>query len=345
MASARRTSHAPQPVRGVARTPSPAGITANFVEGEGVVLSWSAVAGATGYEIWSGPSSNPPSLAPVGTTATTGFTHEAASRQTHYYSIRATNAGGPGSFSNPASTFVNIPPAVPTNVTVNFVSGQGVVLSWSAVGGATGYEVWGGPAPDAGSLLLLGTSANAGFVDTGVAPGETRFYAIRATNTNGSGAFSNAGDHFVEVPLPAPRPDLMIGASMTNLSGNDLYNTTGTGQRLVLRANGSRPRAAIVTAQNDGEGDDTIRLQATRPPKTMVLNAFLTENGTRTNVTATLVTTGTLTGTIAPGGSRRLDFSMRPGKRFAGANLRISGETRGTSDAVLLQILKPVTRR
>jgi hypothetical protein len=62
-------------------------------------------------------------------------------------------------------------------------------------------------------------------------------------------------------------------------------------------------------------------------------------------VTAALVTTGAVTGTIAPDESRRLDLSMRPGKRVAGANLRFSGETRGTSDAVLLQILKPVTRR
>jgi hypothetical protein len=230
-------------------------------------------------------------------------------------------------------------------VTANFVAGQGVVLSWNAVAGATGYEIWGGPAPDAGSLLLLGTSANAGFVDTGVAPGETRFYAIRAMNANGSGAFSNAGDHFVEVPLPAPRPDLVIGATLTNPLGDGIYNTSGTNQRLVLRANGSRPLAAIVTAQNDGEGDDTIRLLSNRPPKTMALTAFLTENGTRTNVTATLVTTGTITGTMAPGESRRLDLSMRPGQRFAGANLRFSGESRGTSDAVLLQILKPVTRR
>lgn len=237
------------------------------------------------------------------------------------------------------------PLPAPTGITANFVAGQGVVLSWSAVAGATGYEIWGGPTPDSGSLLMLGTSANTGFVDTGVAPGETRFYAIRATNANGPGATSDAGDHFVEVPLPAPRPDLLIGAALTNLSGNDLYNSTGTGQRLVLRAKGRRPLAAIVTAQNDGEGSDTIRLQAHRPPKKMAFGAFLSENGTRTNVTATIVTTGTFTATIAPGGSRRLDLSMRPGKRFPGANLRISGESRGTSDAVFLQIPKPLRKR
>lgn len=39
------------------------------------------------------------------------------------------------------------------------------------------------------------------------------------------------------------------------------------------------------------------------------------------------------------------DLSVRPGKRFAGAKLRIGGETRGTGDAVLLQIPKPAVRR
>lgn len=237
------------------------------------------------------------------------------------------------------------PLPAPTGITANFVEGEGVVLSWDAVAGATGYEIWSGPAPDAGSFLLLGTSANAEFVDTGVAPGETRFYAIRATNGNGPGAFSNAGDHFVEVPLPAPRPDLLIGTTLTKPLGDGIYNLTGANQRLILRSKGTRPLAAIVTVQNDGEGDDTIRLQTTRPSKTATLTAFLTESGTRTNVTATIVTSGALTGTIAPGDSRRLDLSIRPGKRFAGANLRIAGETRGTSDAVMLQISRPPRKR
>ncbi len=73
------------------------------------------------------------SLAQVGTTATTGFTHEADPGQTHFYSIRATNAGGPGSFSNPASTFVTVPTGGSDERDGQFRCGPGVVLSWNAV--------------------------------------------------------------------------------------------------------------------------------------------------------------------------------------------------------------------
>ncbi len=320
--------------------PAPTGITATFVEGEGVVVSWNAVAGATGYEILSGLSADAGSLASVGTTATTGFTHAAAPGQTHYYAIRATNAGGAGPASNAASTFVAVPLTIPQNVTATWIAGQGVNLSWTAVAGATGYEIWGGPSSDPGSHLLLGTSATAAYLDAGVTPGETRHYSVRATRGAVSGDFSDAGDTFVEVPLPAPRPDLAIGATLTKRSGIGVYNTTGSGQRLLLRSQGTRPLAAIVTATNAGEDDDTIRLQSTRPPKTLALNGFLASNGVRTNVTATLLTSGAVTGDLEPGDSRRLDLSLRPGKRFAGARFAVSGESRGTRDAVGMQVVR-----
>jgi YVTN family beta-propeller protein len=237
------------------------------------------------------------------------------------------------------------PLPAPENVTVEFIEGQGVQLTWDAVVGATDYEVWSGPDANPESLALLGSSAVSSYLDTTAAPGETRHYAVRATNAIGAGAFSDSGVTSVTIPLPDPRPDLTIGATLTNQNGDGVYSLTGADQRLVLRSKGSRPLAAVVIAGNAGEGSDTILLRSARPPRTLVLSAFLTGDGGRINVTASLTSGGALTGSLVPEESRRLDLSLRPGKRFRGASLRVSGETRGTNDVVLLQVAKPIRKR
>lgn len=237
------------------------------------------------------------------------------------------------------------PLPAPDNVTAEYVEGDGVNLSWNSVAGATGYEIWSGPDAIPASLVLLGTTASTTFLDIAAAPGETRHYAIRATNTNGPGSFSDPGETSVVVPLPAPRPNLTIGITAKRQIGNKIYNTNGASQRLLLRTKGTRLRTAIVMAGNDGEGEDTIRLRSSRPPKALALGAFLTQGGVRANVSAALVVRGVLTNALSPGETRRLDLRLRPGKRFGRAKLRFSGESRGTRDVVLLQVAKPLRRR
>jgi YVTN family beta-propeller protein len=237
------------------------------------------------------------------------------------------------------------PLSAPENVTISYVTEQGVNLSWDAVSGATEYEIWAGLSADPASLTLLGTTTSTGYIDDSAAPGETRHYAVRALNANGPGHFTDAGATSISIPLPAPRPDLTIATTLTKPYGDGVYNTTGANQRLSLRSKGTRLLTAILTAQNDGEGADTIRLRSTRPKRTLTLVAYLNEGGVRSNVTAALHGSGALTESLTPGETRRLDLGLRTAKRFAGAKLRFSGETREMSDAVLLQFPKPVRRR
>ncbi|MCB1207425.1 MAG: hypothetical protein KDN18_24450, partial [Verrucomicrobiae bacterium] len=72
-------------------------------------LAWDAVPGAESYEVWSGLSADPASLVLLGSTVVANFLHAATAGETNHYAIRALNAEGPGSFSDPAATTAVIP--------------------------------------------------------------------------------------------------------------------------------------------------------------------------------------------------------------------------------------------
>jgi fibronectin type 3 domain-containing protein len=84
------------------------------------------------------------------------------------------------------------PPAAP--VLTGAAQGLTVNLSWTtpADGGApiTGYQVLRGTS--ASSLSPLATTSGTTYADSTGAPGQTYFYAVRATNSAGTGAASNA---------------------------------------------------------------------------------------------------------------------------------------------------------
>lgn len=321
--------------------PSPDNVTAQFVAGQGVEIAWGAVEGATSYEIWTGPNANPASLELLGTSGVASHLDTSiVPGETRHYAVRALDANGPGEFSDPASASVSVPLPAPATFTAGFVAGQGVVLAWNAVAGATGYEVWSGPSSNPASHSLLGTTVGTNFLDAAATPGSTRYYAVRALGANGPGTYSDPGGNPVFVPLPAPRPDLTIGTTLANQTGNNRYHTTGLGQRFTLRAAKVRPLTALVFAGNDGRGADVLRLRSSRPPRTLGLAAFLHQGGARLNVSAAIVLNGALTSPVAPGTRRRLDLVLRPTRQFGGTTLRLSGQARGVSDAVLLQVLK-----
>jgi len=69
------------------------------------------------------------------------------------------------------------------NAPLGRLRARGVALSWSAAGGATGYEVW-------RSGKKLAAPAGRSFLDKTVRRGRIYAYRVRAVNGFGSGPFS-----------------------------------------------------------------------------------------------------------------------------------------------------------
>jgi len=165
-ASVRAQHYVQAPV--VALPTAPSGLTAVGASGQ-VTLAWAPVSGATGYHVLRDG-------VQVATTTVAGFTDTGLDNGTPYgYQVLATNVAG----WSPLSATVNgtpnvVAPPTPTNLVA--APGDGTVtLAWSAVPGATGYQVFRGP-------TLLASPTATTYTDSGLVDGTSYSYTVKALN-------------------------------------------------------------------------------------------------------------------------------------------------------------------
>jgi hypothetical protein len=155
-----------------------------------LAVSWSAVAGASVYQVWYGTGSDPASAAQFGadvsgtTAAITGLTNGV----TYYVWIKAKNAIGTSGFSPPESVFLMGWPGVPS-----LTAGVGrITASWSVVADAYTYyyEVWYGITNNSASAAQFGTEISGTTATiTGLTNGVTYYVWIKAKNAIGISGF------------------------------------------------------------------------------------------------------------------------------------------------------------
>ncbi len=164
-----------------------------------VRVAWAApiaLGGATGYEVWRNTSNDIASADNLGTAA--GLVYDdatAVAGVTYYYWVRATNEAWISRFGTPDYGYRAIvaSPGAPSSVSASQGEYFGnILVSWSTVGAATGYEVWRNDCDDfSGSEKISadGLSTN-NYADTGPPLGEMSYYWVKATNAAGSSGFS-----------------------------------------------------------------------------------------------------------------------------------------------------------
>ena len=142
-------------------------------------LIWTAVSGATSYEVFCAG-------VPVATTTSPNYTETGLTNGTTYpFAVEATNGGGTSPASSTASaTPEPAAPAAPTGLVATAGNAQ-VALTWTAVSGATSYTVL-----ENGTAVTTTTSASA--TVTGLTNGTTYSFTVEATNGGGSSAQSSA---------------------------------------------------------------------------------------------------------------------------------------------------------
>ena len=206
---------------------APANLTATAGNGE-VTLSWTASAGATGYNVQRATTNGGPytQLAQVAAPTSNGYTDSSVTNgTTYYYVVQTLTAAGSSANSPQVSATPGIPgvtPVPPTNLTAT--PGNGVVtLTWTASTGATGYNVK-RATTSGGPYTQLAAPTSSGYTDSSVINGVTYYYVVSTLTAAGESANS------AEVSA-TPNAQSMAPAAPTNLTatpGNAVVTLTWT---------------------------------------------------------------------------------------------------------------------
>jgi subtilisin family serine protease len=171
--------------------PAPTGLTATAGNAK-VTLAWIASTGATSYHV-SRSTTTGSGYAVVATVTTTSYTDTGVVNGTkYYYVVSALKAGLESGTSNEATATPFGPPAKPTGLTASSGPNKGQIsLQWSAVTGATSYNVKrsrtnGGPY----STVATGVTS-ASYVNGGLVTGRQYYFVVSAVNASGQSANSN----------------------------------------------------------------------------------------------------------------------------------------------------------
>ena len=171
--------------RKLATPAPPSASTGNYTAG--ILVNWSAVTGATGYNIYR----DSDTATPVGST-TTALSYNDTSAPlagTHTYRVKATTAAtmSPLSGLSNAGWVGMTSPASGTVLATYGTYADKVVVSWDAVPGALGYRIYRGGTVGDGAVIGNVSASELSFNDTTVAVAAQYSYSVAASNAQGFG--------------------------------------------------------------------------------------------------------------------------------------------------------------
>jgi len=203
-------------------------ITSLTLKDDTITVTWSAVQGATGYQLNCSVNGEPSTQ--VADTAGTTFAYKGASSgSTYSFKVRATTKHTKGPFS-PVKSITG--PLTAPEITSLTLKDDTIIVTWGAVQGATGYQlncsVNGKP-----STPVAADTAGTSFAYKGAIPGSMYSFKVRATNQHTKGPFSLAKS--IVVPLTAPEITEIAegGPSATFSWGTPSVSLTSDGQMKI----------------------------------------------------------------------------------------------------------------
>ncbi|WP_461256588.1 beta strand repeat-containing protein [Treponema sp. R80B11-R83G3] len=188
-----------------------------------LALSWQAVSGADQYEVYYGTGNTIPGnpAQTINAPTTTAVIGGLANGTTYNVWVKPKNANGTGNASTVAS---GTPLATPGSLTVS-AGNQQIAISWTAVSGASSYEVYYSATPTIPTAASF-TVTELSKTITVLSNGTTYNFWVKAVNANGtSGASPMASgkpiDNMGTVKLVSGNDQLT--ASWTTVAGADEY--------------------------------------------------------------------------------------------------------------------------
>jgi fibronectin type 3 domain-containing protein len=159
----------------------PTGLTAVSATYNSIKLSWTAVAGANGYRVYRSTSANG-TYTLISASITNSYTNTGLTTgTTYYYKINACTTVGTANVYGDQTEVVSAKPVLATvgTITVARYSSTSIKISWAAISGATGYEIYRSTS-STGTYALVNTTTATSFTNTGLTAGKYYYCKVRA---------------------------------------------------------------------------------------------------------------------------------------------------------------------
>ena len=214
--------------------PAPGGLKTSVVSETAVTLVWADTSGAElGFRIERCQGAGCLVFAVVGQVGANvvSFADAGVSASTFFrYRVRAFSASG----ESPPSNIVEATtaPSAPANLTAAAVSTNQINLAWVAGGGETGFRIErciGTGCVNFSQIAEVGGGVTT-FVSSGLLPGSTYRYRVRAFSSGGQSAFSNIAEAGTAMTAPAAPASLVATATAAmqiTVRWNDVAGDTG----------------------------------------------------------------------------------------------------------------------
>ena len=233
---------------------APTGLAIGARTSSSIALSWTDVAGETGYSIER--SSDGVNFVEVGTTSANVTTYNATGlspAQQYFFRIRARNAAGVSLPSAVASGTTRA--GAVTNFAVSSLATNSLMLNWTEASGETGYRIE--RSTDGNTWTTRGTVAANGvsFTDTGLSAATQYFYRVVTLDAEGDAAVTSS-------TAAATRMDAVAGLTFTERLSNRLSFTwtdlaSETGYRIERSTDGKTFSTVANLAANITSYTDT----------------------------------------------------------------------------------------
>ncbi len=156
----------------------------------GVMVSWNATPGASGYTVYRNTANNPDAAEVVSSVSAVSFEDTTALPGTlYFYWVAATNAVSESAKSAVEMGFRAIP--APEGVAATTVSGAtAVTVSWQPVEGAAYYRIYRGTKSGEDFAVEIDTTTETSYADLSGAVGKTYYYSVTAVGASSESGFS-----------------------------------------------------------------------------------------------------------------------------------------------------------
>ncbi len=162
----------------------PTEINITSVSTSSATLSWTAVTGASGYEIYKNNTNNSATAELMKTQTGVSAEIKGLSSGTVYYfwirSLNSTNDAGDFSEAFTCKTLL----AAPQNIFAAAVSTTSVEVTWDSVIGATGYDVYYGTSNSIGTMTKAASTTDTVYTVSALTAGTTYYFRVKATDAS-----------------------------------------------------------------------------------------------------------------------------------------------------------------